>query len=205
MDYKGFTPTKLPRNIFTQSASYGCHRSFQARYDTRMSKSKEPIEAPHREVRSRTTVEVESAQIVAEHNTPPPVPPQRTFPAPPPNTQEVEAVQIVDQETSEVPSATPAGLLLRDLTDPNGTGNRERLAELGLRILGGGERIAKVAVPQDQLIDHNLDARAAFVVSLIDGNTTYEEILTLCGLSRADAITILLQLMDQRLLTKSSN
>jgi hypothetical protein len=56
----------------------------------------------------------------------------------------------------------------------------------------------RVAVPSDQIRWLSLDHRAGFVLSLIDGSSTVEELLDISGMNRLDALRILYTLYDQR-------
>jgi hypothetical protein len=67
-----------------------------------------------------------------------------------------------------------------------------RLGSLGQRV--------RVAVPGDQIRWLSLDHRAGFVLSLIDGSSTVEELLDISGMNRLDALRILYTLYDQRVI-----
>lgn len=66
--------------------------------------------------------------------------------------------------------------------------------------LGDLEQSPEVCMPGDEIIWLNLDNRAGFVLSLVDGNTAYEDILSLCGLSRLDGMRILSQLVHDKVI-----
>jgi hypothetical protein len=67
-----------------------------------------------------------------------------------------------------------------------------RLGSLGQRV--------RVAVRGDQIRWLSLDHRAGFVLSLIDGSSTVEEVLDISGMNRLDALRILYTLYDQRVI-----
>ncbi len=67
--------------------------------------------------------------------------------------------------------------------------------------LGPLSRTPAVAVPRAQLRWLSLDHRAGFVLSLIDGLSTVDMILDLSGMPRVDALRILLELVQQKVVT----
>jgi hypothetical protein len=64
--------------------------------------------------------------------------------------------------------------------------------------LGSLDRVPTVLVQSAQLRWLSIDHRAGFVLSLIDGSSTLEMILDVCGMPRLDAIRILHELVQQR-------
>jgi hypothetical protein len=69
--------------------------------------------------------------------------------------------------------------------------------------LGSPTQVVRVAVPSDQIRWLSLDHRAGFLLSLIDGRSTIEEILDISGMPRLDALRILYGLLDQRAIALS--
>jgi hypothetical protein len=65
--------------------------------------------------------------------------------------------------------------------------------------LGSLERVPSVLVQRTQLRWLSIDHRAGFVLSLIDGSSTLEMILDVCGMPRLDAIRILHELVAQKI------
>jgi hypothetical protein len=65
--------------------------------------------------------------------------------------------------------------------------------------LGSLDRVPSVLVQRAQLRWLSIDHRAGFVLSLIDGNSTLEMILDVCGMPRLDAIRILHELVAQKI------
>jgi hypothetical protein len=63
--------------------------------------------------------------------------------------------------------------------------------------LGG---VPTVRMAGDEVIWLNLDHRAGFILSLIDGQTCYEDVLTLCGLPQLEGMRILAQLLGERVI-----
>jgi hypothetical protein len=65
--------------------------------------------------------------------------------------------------------------------------------------LGSLDRVPTVLVQRTQLRWLSIDHRAGFVLSLIDGSSTLEMILDVCGMPRLDAIRILHELVAQKI------
>ncbi len=65
--------------------------------------------------------------------------------------------------------------------------------------LGSLDRVPSVLVQRAQLRWLSIDHRAGFVLSLIDGTSTLEMILDVCGMPRLDAIRILHELVAQKI------
>lgn len=63
--------------------------------------------------------------------------------------------------------------------------------------VGRLEQIPRVRISQEELIWLNLDHRAGFVLSLVDGRMSYDEILSICGLPEVDALRILAELLQE--------
>ncbi|MBV9947360.1 MAG: hypothetical protein JOZ69_10965, partial [Myxococcales bacterium] len=64
--------------------------------------------------------------------------------------------------------------------------------------LGPLDRMPMVVVPRAQMRWLSMDHRAGFILSLIDGQSTIEMILDLCGMPRLDAYRILQDLIQQK-------
>jgi hypothetical protein len=56
-----------------------------------------------------------------------------------------------------------------------------------------------VVVPRSQMRWLSIDHRAGFVLSLIDGSVSVETVLDLSGMPRLDALRILHELVQQRI------
>lgn len=67
--------------------------------------------------------------------------------------------------------------------------------------IGPLDRVPVVAVPRDQLRWLTIDHRAGFVLSLVDGVSTLEMILDVSGMPELDALRILCELAQQRILS----
>ncbi len=75
---------------------------------------------------------------------------------------------------------------------------REILTQMYAARLGSLDQVLSVAVPPDQIRWLSLDHRAGFLLSLVDGVTSVEEILDVSGMTRLDALRILFTLVQQR-------
>ncbi|MET0792404.1 MAG: hypothetical protein ABW061_12860 [Polyangiaceae bacterium] len=78
---------------------------------------------------------------------------------------------------------------------------RDVLTQMYSARLGALDQIVSVAVPSDQIRWLTLDHRAGFLLSLIDGGSTVEQILDISGMTRLDALRIMYQLLDQRVIS----
>jgi len=65
--------------------------------------------------------------------------------------------------------------------------------------LGALDRVPMVVVPRTQMRWLSIDHRAGFVLSLIDGSSSVEMILDVCGMPRLDALRILHELVQQKI------
>jgi hypothetical protein len=65
------------------------------------------------------------------------------------------------------------------------------------KAMGELTRIPVVQVPQHEIVWHKLDHRAGFLLSRIDGQLTYEDLLDVSGMSEFEACRILAQLIEQ--------
>ncbi len=80
---------------------------------------------------------------------------------------------------------------------------RDVLTQMYAARLGALTQRVRVAVPGDQIRWLSLDHRAGFVLSLIDGSSTVEELLDISGMNRLDALRIFYTLFDQRVIALS--
>ena len=81
---------------------------------------------------------------------------------------------------------------------------RDVLIQMYSARLGSLDQVVAVAVPSDQIRWLTLDHRAGFLLSLIDGGITVDQILDISGMTRLDALRIMYQLLDQRVISLSS-
>lgn len=78
------------------------------------------------------------------------------------------------------------------------TSCRDVLTQMYLSRLGGLDQVINVVLPPEELRWLNLDHRAGFLLSLVDGASTIEELLDISGMPRLDALKILATLREQR-------
>jgi hypothetical protein len=78
---------------------------------------------------------------------------------------------------------------------------REVLTQMYAARIGPMDQIAVVAVPTDQITWLSLDHRAGFLLSLVDGVSSIEEILDISGMTRLDALRIMYTLVQQNVIT----
>ena len=78
---------------------------------------------------------------------------------------------------------------------------RDVLTQMYSARLGSLDQIVAVAVPSDQIRWLTLDHRAGFLLSLIDGGSTVDQLLDISGMTRLDALRIMYQLLDQRVIS----
>jgi hypothetical protein len=80
---------------------------------------------------------------------------------------------------------------------------REVLTQMYAARIGPMDQVAMVAVPPDQITWLSLDHRAGFLLSLVDGVSSIEEILDISGMTRLDALRIMYTLVQQNVITLS--
>ena len=78
---------------------------------------------------------------------------------------------------------------------------RRVLEQMYIARIGPLTRVPSVAVPRDQLRWLSIDHRAGFLLSHVDGVSTLEMILDVSGMSPLDALRILYELAQQRVIT----
>lgn len=78
---------------------------------------------------------------------------------------------------------------------------REVLTQMYAARIGQIDQIPTVAIPADQITWLSLDHRAGFLLSLVDGVSSIEEILDISGMSRLDALRIMYTLVQQNVIT----
>jgi hypothetical protein len=77
---------------------------------------------------------------------------------------------------------------------------REVLTQMYAARVGPMDQIATVTLPPDQITWLSLDHRAGFLLSLVDGVSSIEEILDISGMSRLDALRIMFTLIQQNVI-----
>ncbi|WP_437691915.1 hypothetical protein [Sorangium sp. So ce176] len=73
----------------------------------------------------------------------------------------------------------------------------EMLRQMYQSRLGDGSRVLRLAVSPDQLRSLNLDHRAGFLLSCIDGYSSLDEILDVSGMQTLEALRILYELVQE--------
>jgi hypothetical protein len=77
---------------------------------------------------------------------------------------------------------------------------RDTLKQMYISNLGGLRRVPQLAVSPEQLRWLALDHRAGFLLAQLDGRSTFEELLDVCGMPPFDAIRLLVQLLQQNVI-----
>lgn len=77
---------------------------------------------------------------------------------------------------------------------------RDVLMQMYCARIGPSSSIPKLAIPAAELQWLSLDHRSGFLLSCVDGQSTVEEILDVCGMPTLDALRILYNLMQQRII-----
>lgn len=77
---------------------------------------------------------------------------------------------------------------------------RDVLMQMYCARIGPTSSIPKLAIPAAELQWLSLDHRSGFLLSCVDGQSTVEEILDVCGMPTLDALRILYNLMQQRII-----
>jgi hypothetical protein len=79
----------------------------------------------------------------------------------------------------------------------------ETLSQMYLARLGSLTQVVRVAVARDQIRWLSLDHRAGFLLSLVDGTSSIDELLDVSTMPRLEALRILYGLLDQRVIALS--
>jgi hypothetical protein len=77
---------------------------------------------------------------------------------------------------------------------------RDVLKQMYIPNLGGLRRVPQIAVSPEQLRWLALDHRAGFLLAQLDGHSTFEELLDVCGMPPFEAICLLVQLLQQNVI-----
>ena len=77
---------------------------------------------------------------------------------------------------------------------------RDVLKQMYLSRLGGVRRVPQVAMGPEELRWLALDHRAGFLLSLVDGRCTIDEVLDMSGMADLDALRVLMQLLQQNVI-----
>lgn len=82
-----------------------------------------------------------------------------------------------------------------------GENSRRVLENMYAARLGPLDRVPMVIVPRGQMRWLSMDHRAGFVLSLIDGSSSVEMILDMCGMPKLDALRILHELVQEKVVS----
>ncbi|MEM1026103.1 MAG: hypothetical protein AAF627_12795 [Myxococcota bacterium] len=77
---------------------------------------------------------------------------------------------------------------------------RSQLMKMFESKIGDFDRSPKVNVSEEEIIWLNLNHRAGFILSQIDGSVTFEDLVALSGMPRLDTVRILSELLQQRVI-----
>ena len=77
---------------------------------------------------------------------------------------------------------------------------REVLTQMYSARLGPHSQTVTVVIPNDEIRWLSLDHRAGFLLSLVDGSLTLEEILDISGMPKLDALRLMFTLFDQHVI-----
>jgi hypothetical protein len=66
--------------------------------------------------------------------------------------------------------------------------------------LGDLSQVPRVQMPEDEIIWLNYDHRAGFVLSLVDGELSYDEIISVSGLSQLECMRFLVQFLLEKVI-----
>ena len=120
-----------------------------------------------------------------------------------PSLKEIEERLALDDHTAALEMAR-ARLRARP-SDEKAAGYAERceqtLTEMFLSRIGDLSQRVHVAMSETELHWLNLDHRAGFMLSRVDGPITVDELLEICGMPRLDALRTLHDLVQQKVVT----
>lgn len=102
------------------------------------------------------------------------------------------ALDIAEAILTQDPDSAEAGRFAKSC--------REVLTQMYTARLSPLTQRPRVAVAPDQIRWLSLDHRAGFLLSLVDGISTMEEILDVCGMARMNALRILCSLVEQNVI-----
>jgi hypothetical protein len=80
---------------------------------------------------------------------------------------------------------------------------RDVLMQMYSARLGSLDQVVSMAIPAEQIRWLSLDHRSGFLLSLVDGTSSIEEILDISGMPRLDALRIVFSLFSERVVALS--
>ena len=78
--------------------------------------------------------------------------------------------------------------------------SRRQMLQMYESKIGDFDRVPRVLISSEEVIWLNLDHRAGFILSQIDGSVSYEDIISLSGMPRLDTVRILSNLINDRVI-----
>jgi hypothetical protein len=102
------------------------------------------------------------------------------------------AIDLLDKVLERDPQNAPAA-------QKRAEAEKKLVAMLSSK-LGDLNALPSVRMKADEIIWLNLDQRAGFVLSMVDGRTSFEDILTVCGMPQLDILRILVQLVSDKVI-----
>jgi hypothetical protein len=144
----------------------------------------------------------DSAPPLLDESDPPPVPSEPDDPALLPIAQRFErgdylgALLRAEALLEARPDYAPARRYFESA--------QELLKQMYLEKLGSGECVLRIAMAPNQIQGLALDHRSGFLISLIDGMATVDEILDMSGMPPLDALRLLYEMREEGVLDASS-
>ena len=99
------------------------------------------------------------------------------------------SLEIVEQVLELEPDHSDALEYLRE--------NTARLLGMYRSRLGSMDRVPRIRLRQQEIVWQSLDHREGFILSQVDGETTYDEIITISGMPELDCTRILARLIER--------
>lgn len=141
--------------------------------------------------------------LASELPPPPPPPVQFSTPTQPPRSHQLMKDRFAMGDFSgsldvaeQILNRSPQDPEARSLADKC----REVLLDMYSSRISGLEKVPHIAMSADQIRWLSLDHRAGFLLSMIDGISSIDDLLDVSGMQRLDALRILCSLLDQKVI-----
>jgi hypothetical protein len=105
------------------------------------------------------------------------------------------ALEVADKILDRQPRHADAGSIAKKC--------REVLLDMYSSRISGLHRVPAVAMGADQIRWLSLDHRAGFILSMIDGVSSVDDLLDVSGMPRLDALRIVCELLDAKAISLS--
>jgi hypothetical protein len=102
------------------------------------------------------------------------------------------ALQMAELRLAANPADTEAQRYAQDC--------RRVLIKMQISRLGSLQQVAELAIDRDELQWLSLDHRAGFILSLVDGQLSIDDLLDICGMQRLDALQIVAELVEKKVI-----